>query len=379
MKPTTYAIVGGGIAGLTTAIALQQIGMHVQLFEAAAEIKPVGAGLGLGTNAVKALASLGLGPEVHEIGQPMKQFSMLTETGKIITHSGLMTTDGRSNLAVHRAELHALLLSKLKPGSFHTGKRVHRLEQHPAYIELHFEDGSQFESDYLVVADGIHSNIRKQLVPDCKIRYAGHCSWRGVAHGIDTTNWEPTESWGKNGRFGMIPLKNNRVYWFACVNAAYGDERFKNYGIENLRQQFKNYHSPIDLVLQHTASDKLIFSPIQDLQPLSRFAYDRVVLIGDAAHATTPNLAQGACQAIEDAVVLANCLKKQSDTVVAFQKFEQHRIKRTHWIVNTSWQLGKIAQLENPLLIQMRNLLLKVMPDAASRRQFQKLETVDLG
>lgn len=379
MKQPTFSIVGGGIAGLTAAIALQRLGLPITLFEAAPSIKPVGAGLGLGTNAIQALAKLGLEAELQSIGQPMRRFSMLTESGRLITQSQLIAKDGRSNLAVHRAELHELLLSKLAPGAFHTGKRIQRLEQLPAAVKLHFEDGSSFESDYLVVADGIHSKIRQQLAPESKLRYAGHWSWRGVAENIATSNWDPSESLGAKGRFGMVPLSNNRVYWFACVNADKNDQRFKSFGLADLAKQFSGYHDPIAQVLRQTPADKLILSPIQDLQPIHRYAYGRVVLIGDAAHATTPNLAQGACQAIEDAVILANCIKTQADITQAFQTFEQKRLKRTHWIVNTSWKLGKVAQLENPVLVGMRNLLLRMLPASVSRKQFDKLEAVDLG
>lgn len=379
MKQPTFSIVGGGIAGLTTAIALQRQGQDVQLFEAADQIKAVGAGLGLGTNAIKALSSLGFAEELRQIGQPMRQFSILTDSGKIITQSRLATADGRTNVAVHRAELHALLLKQLQPGTFHTARRVSRVEQLPEGIKLHFEDGSSFQSDYLVVADGIHSKIRRQLVPDSQIRYAGHCSWRGVAENMASENWEASESWGQKGRFGMVPLTNNRVYWFAVVNAAQGDKHYKNYTLEDLKQHFRGFHAPIARVLQHTAADKLIYGPIQDLKPLHKFAYGRVLFIGDAAHATTPNLAQGACQAIEDAVILASCIQAQPDIAQAFLTFEQRRLKRTHWVVNTSWKLGQVAQLENPVLIRLRNFILSMMPASASRRQFQKLETVALG
>lgn len=140
---------------------------------------------------------------------------------------------------------------------------------------------------------------------------------------------------------------------------------------------FKNYHSPITDIIRQTPGDTLIKGDIQDLKPIHQYAHGRIVLIGDAAHATTPNLAQGACQAIEDAVILANCIQAQPLIEIAFRDFEQKRRKRTHWIVNTSRQIGKIAQLENPILIRLRNALFSRLPASASRRQFQKLEEVD--
>jgi 2-polyprenyl-6-methoxyphenol hydroxylase-like FAD-dependent oxidoreductase len=127
-----------------------------------------------------------------------------------------------------------------------------------------------------------------------------------------------------------------------------------------------------------TGDEQLIWNDIIDIKPVKQFAFGRILLSGDAAHATTPNMGQGACQAIEDAIVLANCMAVySSDIQKAFKVFEQKRISRTTRIVNTSWQVGKMAQLENKLLTSIRNTLLRLVPPSANEKQLQFLYNVD--
>ena len=376
MKNKTVTIIGGGIAGLTTAIALQKIGINAHVYEASEQIRPVGAGLGIGPNALKAYKAIGLEDEVIQAGKAIPGFAILDEKGKTITHSRFDDEAKPSNLAIHRASLHAVLLSKLPPGNIHIGKKLKDLHQTSSEIHLTFEDGSVLETNYLIVADGIHSWARQKLLPNSKPRYAGYTCWRAV---IDYQGAEidgPTETWGKNGRFGIVPLPENKVYWFACVNAGFSDDKFKNYGAPDLLEQFRNYHSPIPEILRQTKSENLIQNDIIDIKPIDQYAFGRLVLIGDAAHATTPNMGQGACQAIEDAVTLGNCMRDESDFELAFRNFEKLRLKRTHWVTETSWQIGKIAQLENEMLIRLRNTGFRLMPDSLGKRQLNILENV---
>jgi 2-polyprenyl-6-methoxyphenol hydroxylase-like FAD-dependent oxidoreductase len=379
MEHQHYTIIGGGIAGLTAAIALQRIGITAHVYEASDAIKPVGAGLGLGVNAMKALRAIDLDEDVARIGQPLKSFSILDEHGKKISHAAFETTNGRFGVAVHRAELHAVLMSKLDPAAIHTGKRLAKFENGHERTIVHFEDGTQVTTRYLIVADGVHSKARQQLVPDSAPRFAGQTCWRGVVEHPDAGRWAPSETWGIDGRFGIVPLTDNRVYWFAVMNAERSDPRLAAFQADDLLRVFEGYHSVISDVLERSKGMKLIHGDVLDLKPISRFAYGRTVLIGDAAHATTPNLAQGACQAIEDAVVLADCLKQTADVERAFRKFEKRRLKRTHWIVNTSWRIGKVAQLEHPLLVGLRNTAFRMMPASANRRQLQRIEDVEFG
>lgn len=377
MEHLQYTIIGGGIAGLTAAIALQRIGNTAHVFEASEAIKPVGAGLGLGINAMKALRTIELDQEVASIGRPLKSFSILDEHGRKISHATFSAPDGRFGVSVHRAELHAVLLSKLDPATIHIGKRLTEIEAGHDQTVVHFDDGSKLATKNLIVADGVHSKARQILVPGSAPRFAGQTCWRGVIEHPEAGKWSPSETWGPKGRFGIVPLTGNRVYWFAVVNARRSDPKYTAYQAEDLSAMFKGYHAMIGDVLERSRGHKLIHGDVLDLKLIDRYAYGRTVLIGDAAHATTPNLAQGACQAIEDAVVLAACLRHEPDTEMAFREFERKRLKRTHWVVNTSWKLGKVAQLEQKSLVWLRNTAFRMMPKTISQRQFSKIEGVE--
>jgi 2-polyprenyl-6-methoxyphenol hydroxylase-like FAD-dependent oxidoreductase len=144
--------------------------------------------------------------------------------------------------------------------------------------------------------------------------------------------------------------------------------------IKNLADNFRNYASPISQLIESTRQQDLIWSDIVDLKPMSSFAFNRILLIGDAAHATTPNLGQGACMAMEDAFVVAEEMKKQPDNIVnAFKQFEHRRVSHVNYIVNTSFSLGKIAQLENSILTKVRNMFFRIIPSWVNERQIARV------
>lgn len=373
-------IIGAGIAGLTTAIALKRAGFDAEVFEAAPQIKAVGAGLGLAPNAMLGLQQLGLAGKIIPLGAKLPHFSILTARGKVISRNDSAVIGekfGLDNFTIHRAELHDALLSELPAGSVHTGKRALDIEREGDNIRLYFADGSTHDTSCLLIADGINSALRKKLVPDAEVRYSGYTCWRAVIANVGDEPPGATETWGAAGRVGVIPLTQQRIYWFACINAPANDENFKRFKVKDLYEHFRHYHAPIPGILRQTKDSALLQNDIYDLKPLKKFAYGNVLLLGDAAHATTPNMGQGACQAIEDAVVLAEELKRHGSYHQAFPAFEQRRLRRTRDIIRQSRAIGQAAQLENSLLIAARDLLLRAMPAALRSRQFEKLYTVD--
>ena len=381
MKTHSFVILGGGIAGLTTAIALKKIGINAVVVEAASEIKPVGAGLALAANAMMALRKIGVADQVIREGQELKAFSIYDQKGKLISRTDTDPANSRygiSNFTIHRADLHRVLLAQLDPENVLTGKRsVDFSEDSEGYV-IRFEDGDQIRANSLIVAEGIHSPIRRKLLPTQKIRYSGYTCWRGIMDNSNLNIVETSETWGKKGRFGVTPLAKNQVYWYACINAAEQNSRLKNFTKADLEENFKDFHFPIPQVLSGTKPEQIIWNDIIDLEPLSRFAFGNLVLIGDAAHATTPNMGQGACMAIEDAAILASCLEKHSNPAEAFQEFEKRRLGRTRKIVTDSWQLGKIAQWENPVLMSLRDAFFRMIPQHVTQKQIESLYQVDL-
>lgn len=375
-----FTILGGGIAGLTAAIALKRLGIRAEVFEAAPVIKPVGAGLVLAANAIKGYVKLGIAEKIIARGRLLPTLSILDARGRRIAHAdanAIAQKYGLHNFAIHRPELHEALLAELDPEQVHVSKSALRVEQNGDKATLYFQDGSSHETDYLIVADGIHSPIRRQLVPGSTPRYAGYTCWRGVIDNPGLNLTGATETWGREGRFGIVPLAGDKIYWFACVNAPQNDPAMRAVGTADLERIFQKFHDPVPAILRHTPDENLLWNDIIDLKPIPRFAFGNIVLIGDAAHATTPNMGQGACQAIEDAVILVDELALHDDPALAFAAFESRRLKRTHYIVNNSWTLGKIAQWSNPLLVSLRNSLFRLIPESANERQLKTVLEVD--
>lgn len=369
-----FVILGGGIAGLTAAIALKKIGIDVKIIEAAPEFNPVGAGIVLAVNALKAYEYLGIYDELCKAGNPISQMSIYDQKGKLINRTNTeMFGEGRFNLPIHRASLHKVLLSRLDESSVIKGKKSKIILDDRNDYTIAFEDGSSIKANYIIVAEGIHSATRQQFLPRSVKRYSGYTCWRGVANIPGLKIHEATETWGKNGRFGIVPLGGGKIYWFAVKNASRNDQNMRTLKSQDLLQIFKGYHDPIISIIRSTPDDQILWSDICDLKPVDKYAFGNIVMIGDAAHATTPNLGQGACQAIEDAVILAKCLTENSIVQEAFAVFEKQRIKRTHFVVNQSWRMGKVAQLENEALIGIRNCIFRLVPDRVFNRQLQNV------
>jgi len=374
------SIIGAGIAGLTTAIALEKIGIKATIFESTRTIKAVGAGLVLAGNAIKAFQRLGIADEVIKLGLLLPSFTIYDQKGKSISKIDSKVINeqyGVGNFTIHRAELHKFLLSKIDSDRIHTNKQAVHIENTDNSVIVTFQDGSIHQTDVLILADGIHSKIRKQLLPGTEPRYSGYTCWRAVIDNSNLNLTETSETWSTVGRFGIVPLADNKIYWFACINAPQNDNTIRQFKVAELQNHFKSFHEPIPSILQHTKDESLIWNDIIDLKPINQYAFDKVVIIGDAGHAMTPNMGQGACQAIEDAVILADELNSNSDVKIAFKQFEKRRVKRVHYIVNTSWTIGKLAQTENKLLASVRNFVFKNIPGSVNERQLKTLYEVD--
>jgi 2-polyprenyl-6-methoxyphenol hydroxylase-like FAD-dependent oxidoreductase len=280
---------------------------------------------------------------------------------------------GMYNVAIHRAALHEVLLGEIPPAQIQTGKKAIGFVEKENTVVLKFDDGTEAEGAAVIVADGIHSAKRKQLLPDSTPRYAGYTCWRGIVENTWGIEDQAVEAWGTTGRIGYVPIGDNKVYWFACKNAPYQDERMKQLSREALRRNFEIFAQPVPQIIEQTPIENIIWNDIVDLKPISRFAFNRLLLIGDAAHATTPNLGQGACLGIEDALAVGELLEHHENPVKAFEVFEQTRLKRAHFIVNTSYRVGKLAQVENRFLARLRNTLFRLLPESVNERQLKQV------
>ena len=266
-----------------------------------------------------------------------------------------------------------ILFFNLQRDTVEFGKKVVDYEQDKDKVTVYLDDATVIKGDALIAADGIHSSIRKKCLPGIEPRYSGYTCWRAVVNVPNETivPKEFTETWGAKGRFGIVPLKEHQIYWFACVNAPYQSKAMSSFTTKDLHRLFQDYHSPIPELIQRTQDEELIWNDIIDLNPIDRYAFGKVLLIGDAAHATTPNMGQGAGQAIEDAIILSKVLKNKRNHEEAFIDFEKLRMPKAKKIVNLSWRLGKIAQLDHPFQMGIRNSLMRILPTKLQERQME--------
>jgi len=365
-------IIGAGIGGLTTALTLQQKGFEVFVYESAAEIKPVGAGIILANNAMQVMKKLGLQEKLERAGNRISAMKITDPNLKplsVVDLTGFEQKYQVSNLAIHRGDLQKILAAEIGLENINFSKRLAKVEKNTSY-NLTFADNSTLQTAIIIGADGIKSVVRNQLFAENTIRNANQICWRGVGE-IDLPkqyHHELNEAWGTGKRFGFVKISDRKVYWYALANAkSYTGKKV------DLAELFQDFHSDILAIIQASGHSKIITSDITDLRPIKKWQTENVCLVGDAAHATTPNLGQGACQAIEDAYVLGKCLENETDVQTAFKNYEQIRIKKAHTIVNTSWQVGKIAHLENNYSAWFRNKVMKYMPQSANRKQLEMI------
>jgi 2-polyprenyl-6-methoxyphenol hydroxylase-like FAD-dependent oxidoreductase len=365
-------VVGGGIAGLSTAIALRKTGHEVVVLEQAPRIDPLGAGITLFANAMRALDRLGIGEAVATRGAAATRSAILTWQGRELTRFPFDLIEGTT--ALHRADLQAVLAAA--SGDVRLGVEVTAVEQGEDGVVARSTDGSEERGDLLVGADGLSSVVRPAIA-DVPIRYAGYTAWRGVSS-VPVEPGRLTESWGVGERFGLVDIGRGRTYWFATKNASEGEPDERGGRKAEIQRRFSGWHVPIAAVVEAADESAVLRNDVYYLAQLPRWSDGRLVLVGDAAHATTPGVGQGAAQAIEDAVVLADRLAGSDDLSVALAEYEAIRRPRADAVLKISRRADRAAQLASPLGCRLRNALLRWLPDRAQRRRLEPLVSYEL-
>ena len=356
-------IIGGGIGGITAAIALRQAGIDATVYERAPELREVGSGLPLFTNALRALQKLGLGDKIEALGAHANTLSVSTWRGQVltdVTNEKHLQSLGTVSTVVHRAELLALLVETLGMENVHLNTECTGFSQDESGVRARFVGGMEAQGDFLVGADGLHSTIRSQMFGIIKPRYVGYTTWRGVAH-IERSGLE-RYVWGKGYQFGIAPMSKGRAYWFAQKYAPEGQRDKAGGRKQELLDLFHDWHDPVPAVIEATRDADILRNDVYELPHLKHWSSGRATLLGDAAHAMTPNLGQGGCLAIEDALVLADCLVQEHDIVAALKLYETRRIKRTRNVARLAHLMAGAVQIENNTLAGTRNAIFKRVP-----------------
>lgn len=365
-------IIGGGIGGLTTALVLKRAGIPFVLYEAAPAIKSVGAGIIIANNALQVFRELGIHEEIYRQGNLVDKMIITKADFAPLSEISLQRFEalyGLQNHAIHRSDLYDILARAVGPEHIRINKRLDRIEHEGDVYRLAFADGSVIRSEYVIGADGIKSQVRQQLFPGSVYRDARQICWRGVTgyQLPERYRHEVIEAWHKGRRVGFVQTGKDKVYWYLVINTR---QEIPGAGPE---AYIADFHPLVGELVAATPKDTLIKAPIYDLKPIPAWSKDKVCLVGDAAHATTPNLGQGACQAVEDAYVLGELLK-QYNMVDAFKKYPELRRAKAQYVVKTSRQLGVVSHLENRAGMGIRNFILKYLtPASINVRQMARL------
>jgi 2-polyprenyl-6-methoxyphenol hydroxylase-like FAD-dependent oxidoreductase len=278
-------------------------------------------------------------------------------------------------VALHRADLQAALAHAAC--SLRLGVEVTAVEQSDGLVVAQGANGIEEQAELLVGADGLNSVVRR-LIADVQPRYAGYTAWRGVSP-VAIEPGRLTESWGLGTRFGLVDIGHGRTYWFATKNAAEGEPDEPTGRKAEILRRFAGWHEPIAAIAEATDEAAILRNDVYYLEPLPRWSVGRVVLMGDAAHATTPGVGQGAAQAIEDAVALTESLNRAGDIEIALADYERTRRPRTELVRKLSRRADKAAQLASPLGCRLRNAIVAHLPERAQRRQLESIVHPDDG
>lgn len=340
MEQLKVIVVGAGMGGLTTALALLQAGYSVEVYDRVPELKPAGAGVSLWSNGVKILDRLGLGSRVAAIGGRMERVSYRASDGRVLCDFSLdplVARVGERPYPVARTDLQQMLLEAVGPEHVTLEANCVHVEQDGASATAVFEDGRRATGDVVVAADGTHSVLRSVVLGRTVTRrYAGYVNWNGLV--AQDAELGPATSWvvyvGKHQRASMMPVGGDRFYFFFDVPLARGASADAADTRAELARHFTGWATPVERLIQRLDPGLTNRIEIHDVDPLDRLVSGRIALLGDAAHSTTPDLGQGGCQAMEDAWVLANTLLTTNISVEdALRRYEATRLPRTTEIV----------------------------------------------
>lgn len=353
-------IIGAGMGGLTTGIALKKFGHQVRIFEQTEKILPVGAAISLWSNGVKCLNYLGLTDKIAKLGGQMDDLAYVDGlTGDVMTQFSLLPLIeevGQRPYPVARADLQNMLMDKFGRDQIYLGKKMVSLEDKADYVEVNFADGSSTQADLLIGADGTHSLTRTYVLgQQVQRRYAGYVNWNGLVE--ISEDLAPAEQWttyvGEGKRASLMPVADGKFYFFLDVPLPAGLDNNRHEYKKLLKQYFVDWCQPVQQLIERLDPQKTNRVEIHDIEPFTQFYKGRVVILGDAAHSTTPDIGQGGCQAMEDAIYLARSLQINTLGLEdALRRYQNKRNERANELVLRARKRCDVTHMKDEAVTQ---------------------------
>jgi 2-polyprenyl-6-methoxyphenol hydroxylase-like FAD-dependent oxidoreductase len=372
--PRKAIVAGAGIGGLTAAATLRKVGLEVEIYERATELKHAGGALSLMSNGVLALRAVGVEPDFGRHGDILSELSFRTTTGKVIKtlkFAGITAELGAPAYGIHRGDLQRILLDEIGDSKVELNAAATGFEADEDGVRLHLADGRTVHGDLLVGADGIESAVRRQLVGPETARDAGYLCWLATPMYSDPERIPKAYGahyWGDGARFGIANIGGGRVYWWGTQNMPAAQVHAYRGGRDDVLRTFAGWAPEILDMVKATPEEEIIVVRAQDRPFLEHWGRGRVTLLGDAAHPILTALGQGAALAMEDAAVLASHLDGAPDVAAALRAYEDERGPRIRALIRKARTMSKLEQSEGRLQVAFRNTYFRLLPDRAVER-----------
>jgi 2-polyprenyl-6-methoxyphenol hydroxylase-like FAD-dependent oxidoreductase len=377
-------IQGAGIGGLTLAIAMVRRGYTVRMVERASGLSEIGAGIWMAVNPMQIFDRLGFAEKIMAAGWTIHRLTLQDHNGDILQVSDLSAAAklfGFETVALHRSVLQRVLSEQLPSDVITFGTEVKSLSQSADSVSVLLTNNSKINAKIVAGADGIHSHIRQLASLGGETRYSGSSSYRAIARGANLLspelNHDAYEIWGKGCRLGFSKINADDYYWYMTFDSDPNKSFSPLARRTHAESLFCKFFPKWTRLLEKTQSDEILQTDISDLKRLHTWSSARIGLIGDAAHATAPNLGQGGAMAVEDAYSLTDAVEKVGLNGKAFELYENQRREKVDWTVSTSWNIGRMCHLKNPVMRGLRNVVLRKMLSSGGEKQIKKLYSID--
>ena len=363
-----FVVIGAGIAGLATTVALQRRGHDVTILEGRSDTTS-GAGISIWPNALAALDHIGLGDAVRAAGGRVTAGALRWRNGTWLRHPSrerMVTALGEPLVVIRRSALNDVLAGALASGTVHTGVMVKEIELTSDGVRITLSDSTTRHAAAVIGADGTHSTVARYLNGPLRNRYAGYTAWRGIADSALDPDLAG-ETLGAGIECGHVPLGSDHTYWFATERAPEG--RLAPEGeLAYLQTKFASWAEPLPALLAATDPDAVLRNDLYDRDQARVWSKGPIVLVGDAAHPMRPHLGQGGCQGLEDAAILAGFVDQTDDLATAFARFATFRRPRVRALVRESATIGKIVNLRPAFLSAAATRATVLVPEAVLTR-----------